>query len=359
MRNFIIGGIQQVGIGVNDLKEAWNWYIKFFGIDCPIFQEKAEAKLMLPFTGGEVRARHAVLAYNLQSGGGFEIWQHTSRTPQFPTFRPEAGNLGIFVCKIKTKSIGKTFRFFMEHGVSLIGEINWDPEGKETFFLEDPFGNIFQIVEAYDWFMEEKKPTGGVYGTIIGVTNIEKAREVYSEILGYDRVVYDVSGSFGDFAALPGGKKILRRVLLRRSLPVKGPFSRLMGVSEIELISSGNRDERKIYENRQWGDPGFIHLCYDINGMENLKNFCTMKGFPFEVDSRKDNNGGSFDMGEAAGHFAYIQDPDGNLIEFVETHKIPVIKKIGWYLNLRKRNPENHLPDWMLKVLKFSRVRKA
>ena len=45
-------------------------------------------------------------------------------------------------------------------------------------------------------------------------------------------------------------------------------------------------------------------------------------------------------MGEAAGHFAYIEDPDGTLIEFVETLKIPIIKKLGWYINLEKRAPE-------------------
>jgi hypothetical protein len=61
-------------------------------------------------------------------------------------------------------------------------------------------------------------------------------------------------------------------------------------------------------------------------------------------------------MGEAAGHFSYIEDPDGTLIEFVETHKVPVLKKIGWYIDLRKRKPLP-LPSWILKTLRFSRVR--
>ena len=47
-------------------------------------------------------------------------------------------------------------------------------------------------------------------------------------------------------------------------------------------------------------------------------------------------------MGEAAGHFTYIEDPDGALIEFVETHKVPVLKKLGWYIHLKDRDPENH-----------------
>jgi hypothetical protein len=62
-------------------------------------------------------------------------------------------------------------------------------------------------------------------------------------------------------------------------------------------------------------------------------------------------------MGKAAGHFSYIEDPDGTLIEFVETHKLPLLKKLGWYLDLRKRRPEKALPTWMLKTLGFSRVK--
>jgi len=55
--------------------------------------------------------------------------------------------------------------------------------------------------------------------------------------------------------------------------------------------------------------------------MDHLKKECEEAGFHFTVDSAE-----SFDMGEAAGHFSYIEDPDGTLIEFVETHKIPIIK---------------------------------
>ena len=87
------------------------------------------------------------------------------------------------------------------------------------------------------------------------------------------------------------------------------------------------------------------------------ETYCESKGFPFTVDTKKSQEGNSFDMGEAAGHFSYIQDPDGTLIEFVETHKVPILKKFGWYLDLRKRDPNKSLPDWIVKTLRFSRVK--
>ena len=356
MKGYVISGIQQMGIGVINVEEAWKWYIKQFGMDCRVFDDEAEAKLMLPYTGGEPRSRHAVLALNLQSGGGFEIWQYAGREPVKIKEEIMIGDLGIIAFKMKVKNIQETLNLYQNQEISVPVTTYDDPSGKKTFFMKDPYGNIFQLVEATDWFMNENKATGGAYGALIGVSDIEKSRVIYSDILGYDEVVYDSTGVFIDLSYLPGGEKKFRRVLLKRSKPFKGPFSKVLGDSVIELVSSTDKPGKKIYENRFWGDPGFIHLCYDMRGMDELRNFCNEKGFPFTVDSKKSHEGNSFDMGEAAGHFSYIADPDGTLIEFVETHKMPILKKLGLYFDLRKRDPEKPLPDWMVKALRFSRV---
>jgi hypothetical protein len=132
-----------------------------------------------------------------------------------------------------------------------------------------------------------------------------------------------------------------------------GAFAKLLGPTEIELVQALERtDCRKIFENRFWGDWGFIHLCFDVQGIEQLRKECEAKGFPFTVDSSD-----TFDMGEAGGRFSYIEDPDGTLIEFVETHKVPVVKKIGWYINLKNRKPGKFLPTWMLKAMSLNRVK--
>jgi catechol 2,3-dioxygenase-like lactoylglutathione lyase family enzyme len=357
MEGYVISGIQQIGIGVTNVTEAWKWYINIFGMDCRVFEDVAEAKLMLPYTGGKPRSRHAVLALNLQSGGGFEIWQYKGREPEKIKEEIIIGDLGIIACKIKVKNIQETLTAFQNAGVTVPASASADPNGKMAFFMKDPYGNIFHLVEAGDWFSDEKKNTGGSFGAVIGVSDIEKSRVVYSDILGYDSVIYDVTGRFDDLSTLPGGNIECRRVLLGRSKPFAGPFSKVLGNSVIELISATGNKGKRIYENRFWGDPGFIHLCYDMRGMDELKEFCRKKGFPFTVDSKASHDGNSFDMGEAAGHFSYIEDPDGTLIEFVETHKVPVLKKFGLYLSLKKRDPNKSLPDWMVKTLRFSRVK--
>jgi catechol 2,3-dioxygenase-like lactoylglutathione lyase family enzyme len=322
-------------------------------MDICIFDDAAVAALMLPYTGGEARQRHAVLAMNMQSGGGFEVWQYTGRIPASPDFEILLGDLGILITKIKSYNIKAIYELFKSKKLYLLTEVSLSPAGKEHFYLKDPYNNIFEIISDDYIFKNENKLTGGVFGCSIGVSDIEKAKIVYSDILGYDEVVYDVESRFDDTTGIAGGENTFRRVLLKHKEFRQGAFSKFLGPTQIELFQVKNRTPRKIFENRFWGDKGFIHICFDIRGMKELKEECTAKGFPFVADSDS-----SFDMGEAAGHFSYIEDPDGTLIEFVETHKLPIMKKLGWYFNLNNRSQTKPLPDWMLKLLSLNRVKE-
>jgi catechol 2,3-dioxygenase-like lactoylglutathione lyase family enzyme len=171
-------------------------------------------------------------------------------------------------------------------------------------------------------------------------------------------VAYDLVDTFEDFKGIPGGKGRFRRILLKHSEVRKGPFSDIFGPSEIELVQALDRTPEKIFRDRIWGDLGFIHICFDILNMKALKDECTAKGFPFTVDSDIHPSGKPFDMGEAAGHFAYVEDPDGTLIEFVETHKIPITKRFGWYINLwRRRDVTKPLPKKMLGLIRYMKAK--
>ncbi len=352
MKKPFISGIQQVGIGVSDVHEAWDWYRKHLQVDVPIFEEKAEAKLMLPYTGGKPRSRHAILALNLNGGGGFEIWQYVGRDPQAAAFKIKPGDLGINTIKIKSFDVNKVFETLKTSGVKLLSGITKDPAGQDHFYFQDPYGNDFEVVKSNQWFNKTRQPNGGVCGITIGVSDMNVSMDFYKNVLGYDTVVFDSKGKQEDMEDYDPDHQNFRRILLKQSEPVMGPFSGLLGDPVIELIQTLDRKPRKIFENRYWGDLGFIHLCFDIIGMDEMRKKCQANGFPFTVDSSD-----QFDMGEAAGHFSYIEDPDGTLIEFVETHKIPVLKKIGWYLNLLKRNRTKQLPKYMLRALSLNRVK--
>ncbi len=349
-----INGIQQLGIGVEDVQEAWKWYREHFSMDIRMFEEKAVAELMLTHTDGKPRARYAVLALNMQGGGGFEIWQHTGKKPAQIDFEIQLGDLGINIGKIKSNNVLEAYTRYKESGLNLLGVVCKDPSENEHFYMKDIYGNMWEAINNSTVFRKEKSVNGGVLGTVIGVKNMEDSLKVYQDILQYDEIVYDKTGIFEDFKGIPGCDKEFRRILLKHSDVKQGAFSPFFGESEIELVQVLNREPKDIYEGRIWGDPGFIHLCFDINGMDSFREKAKGLGHPFTVDSARAMD--TFDMGDAAGNFAYIQAPEGTLIEFVETHKIPLVKKLGWFIDFRKRG--NHpLPNWMLKMFRFKRVK--
>lgn len=346
----LISGIQQVGIGVQNVPEAWKWYRQILGFDVPVFDEKAEAPLMTPYTGGAVQQRHAVLAINMAGGGGLEIWSFTSRVSQPAAFKAELGDLGINAIRFKTRDVRKAHEWVQSHTNNSAGPLVRLPDG-EGFWGNDPYGNTFQITGDQSWFQKTDKAVGGVSGVVIGVSDIDKSLVFYKSLLQPLEVVYDKTGSFQDLPASVS-KQRFRRMLLRKSFTPDGAFSRLLGDINIELVQALDREPKKIFENRFWGDCGFIHLCFDALNMDALKTKLQAEGYPFTIDSER-----SFGMESAAGRFAYLEDPDGTLIELVETHKLPILKKIGWFLDIQKRKDQKPLPDWMLKLMSLSRVK--
>ena len=350
----VICGIQQIGIGVADVEIAFKWYIKAFGCDIKIVDDDHDAERMLPYTGGKPQPKRAILAINLRGGGGFEIWQPKGRELRYLTENPRLGDIGLFACKIKSSNIERSYNHLKQlKGATLTGTIENNPTGKKHFFLYDPYDNLFEVEEDdYVFSSKTDKPTGGVNGVIIGVTDIEKSAGFYNILLGYDTIEYDETGIFDDLQSIRGGDKPLRRMMMKQSAPIQGPLCEIMGTSHIELIQSPDIQPVKLYENRWWGDPGFIHLCFDIRKMAALKKTAEAIGHPFVCDSGTD-----FQMGDADGHFTYIEDPDGTLIEFVETFKIPILKKLGIYLHLKNKDDRKPLPRYITKSLRFLKVK--
>ncbi|HEV7351345.1 VOC family protein [Telluribacter sp.] len=345
-----ITGIQQVGLGVTDVAQAWQWYRRVLGFDVPVFDDYSEARLMTQYTGEQVHSRRALMALNMAGGGGLEIWQFTSRAPQSCTFQPQPGDLGIYAIRFKApdaKSAHEWVRQQPQAQVSAFGSL---PEG-EGFWGKDPFGNIFQVAEDSSWFHKNGQPTGGVAGVVIGVSDIEPSVQFYKALLEPCELVYDQTGTFDDMPASVADQRF-RRVLLRKGVSKQGAFSQLLGNVQVELIQALDRQPQRLFTNRYWGDCGYIHVCFDTLNMDSLKKMLTGKGYPFTVDSEN-----SFGMETAAGRFAYVEDPDGTLIELVETHKLPILKKVGWYLDLQKRKHQKPLPNWMLRMMSLSRVR--
>jgi len=352
MRDKFIYGVQQIGIGVDDADKALKWYVTRLGSDVILFDDDNVATYMAPYMGGEPHKKRAILAMNMQGGGGFEIWQYLDREPSRPAQKLNLGDLGINFAKVKSKDITRSFDRLQKQKVAFLSGIETEPDGKKCFYINDPFDNIIQIKENASWYSNNKTDTGGISGCSIGVTNIDNSLKLYSDILGYDRVVYDCTDNFPELKKLPNGKGKFRRILLAHINNRTGGFSRLYGESQIELIQSIDTEPKKVFQDRYWGDIGFIHLCFDTRNFPEIIKECEAKGFPFRVLSDE-----SFNMGESNGRFGYLEDPDGTLIELVEVFKIPLIKKLKWNINLKNRDPNKPLPDWLIKAMSIKRIK--
>ena len=157
MKEKVICGIQQVGIGVNDFVEAWKWYYDNFGFEIKIVDDEGVAERMLPYTGGKPQPRRSGIAVNIRGGGGFEIWQPKGRELNYLKEPVKLGDLGILIAKVKTPDIETAYNTFINKGLDVISEILTSPTDQKEFFMKDPYGNLFQLEQDDYVFIDEKK----------------------------------------------------------------------------------------------------------------------------------------------------------------------------------------------------------
>lgn len=349
-----INGVQHLGVGVKDHAASWKWFRKYFRMDVPFFDAVAEAPLMDVYTHGKTINKRAAMVMNLKGGCAMEVVSPVSFTARPADFEVNLGDIGIFVGGIKSSDVAASRALFVKDGIP-VSEITKTPNGVETFFVKDDNGLNFQVQKGDEWYTNMDFPTAGVGGCTMGVQDMERSLNFYKNLMGFDIVVYDKIGVFEDYASfLSNGRGTFRRVKLVQTRPIYGGFAKLGGEQYIELVQAvDDYQPRKIWKGRIWGDVGFVHLGMDIRGMNAVGEKLSAHGHPFTCDTKD-----VLSMGDSTKvHCTYINDPDGILIEMIEVFKIPLIEKLGFYLDVAKRDPKKPLPGWLLKMMRFMRVK--
>lgn len=325
----LLYGIQQIGIGVTDVEAGAHWYARHLGATIQVFDDSKPATHMAPYMGGSPQAKRAILLLHPNGGGGFEIWQFTDRQPKTDSALVVPGDIGINSFSMRMADLKRAFQLLARYAVT--------PYKKNGFFIRDPYDNLIELVPG--------QRSSGVFACTIGVASIDQSLPFY-QTLGFD-----IQQKANELHHPVGGKRC-RQVTLRSSSQSVGRFGCFFGPSEITLLQNLEGTARKPYENRFWGDPGYIHLCLDVYNLPAWIHAQQQAGFPFTIQSNPD-----FRMGDAGGHWGYLEDPDGTLLELVETHHLPIIKKLGWHLDLTRKPPEQPISPWVIRALRLKKVK--
>ena len=349
-----INGFQHLGVGVKDHAKSWLWFRKYFRMDVPFFDAVAEAPLMNIYTHGKTINKRAAMVMNLKGGCAMELVSPVSFEARSADFEVSLGDIGIFVGGFKSENVAASRELFVKDGIE-VSAITQTPDGVDTFFVKDDNGLIYQIQKGQDWYTSSSFPTGGVGGCTVGVSDMERSLNFYKNLMGFDVVVYDITDTFADYASfLPNGNGKFRRVKLIQKTPILGGFAKLGGEQYVELVQCvDDYTPKKIWKDRIWGDVGFVHIGMDVRGMKAIGEKLSAAGHPFTCDTKD-----VLSMGDSTKvHCTYINDPDGILIEMIEVFKIPLIEKLGFYLDVAKRDPSKPLPAWLLKMMRFMRIK--
>ncbi len=348
---WVHGDLQQIGIGVHNVDVMRDFYASVLGFDTLLFCTEGSIDIMSAYTGGRSWNRKAMLLANFNGGATLQLWQHTEHLHVPAENEVGLDNRGILCTCVRCCDIVNVRNRLFDSGYE-ITRISADSLGRNRCYVKDPENNWIGLVETSEgWLKKKAHSIGGVCSIIIGVSDIKKSMHFYSTVCGYDTVLSEEVGTFTEFEAFRGQQKV-RRVLLKRSKKLQGAFAHLLQSSTIELIQACEKPQEHVYTNyeeRLWGDPGFMHACFDVKNMRALCNHRKIHKDPFIIDS-------DFSTEEVSGHFTYAEDPDRTLVKFVEIYTWSLMKKYGLVLNLKKHKNAKPLPKFFMRLLALKKI---
>lgn len=317
----MINALQHVGQGVRDVDTTYEFYKRNFGYkvklnDITVASKELEAVL------GSVETMRMMMAANVKGGGIIELIEHKSKPI---TSLPEVdlyGHCGILEIGYEVLNIEKVVSDFQSRGIAMLTPIQEIDLGGgrrwRTAFLKDPDGLPLQLTE--DLKPGASAPTkAAVHGSShvsIGVTDLERSISFYQSVLEFDRLVCKFEGIIPETD--PSGTDFQTRnmAILERSADATGPLAGLLSRGAVKLIEVP-AEARHLYEGRLWGDVGCMEFCLDVSDL--LATVAIMK--EKDVDIYLPPMEMSMGTG-CKGFLAYIRDPDGTTVEFVEVQSI-------------------------------------
>lgn len=316
----MINALQHIGLGVANAAEVYSFYRKLLGFNLKIVDTENYFEQMAPLLGKSEKMR-IIMALNSRGGGASEFVEYISTVPKQGPEKINWGDIGFLSSGYQVSHLPKIVQRLEKKGARFVirsypFEID-DGKRCRSAFCYDPEENLVELVEI-DLDKSGKPWISGLAQVTIGVTDIEQSQAFYGDILGYDHVLLDNRGTSRELAPLYGDGVAFRQVLLSRSQGSTSVFA-MLGGGRLRLVQTLNHQGRRIYQDRRWGDIGQMECCFDVSDIHETTEYLQSKHVEIVLPPTFMNMGSG-----SSGFFAYIRDPDGNLVEMVE------VKKIAW-----------------------------
>ncbi|MEW6440035.1 MAG: VOC family protein [bacterium] len=316
----MINAMQHIGQGVRDVDTTYAFYKRFFGFKVKLNDLTVASKEMAAVIGS-VETMRMMMAANAKGGGIIELIEHKSK-PITPL--PELyGNYGVLEVGYRVRSIDRVVADFQAKGLRFLTPVCElalnDGRRWRYAYLKDPDGLPLQLTEE----LGPGSPAAArpeVHGAVhvgIGVSDIDRSKEFYRSALGFDRVLHESDGFIPEMDPLTGGPVRMKMAILERSAPPVGPLAGLLVRGTLKLFQVQGGKGKHIYDGRVWGEPGCMEFCFDVSDLLTTVETMKKKGIKIYLQPVEISMGSG-----SKGFAAYIQDPDGTTVEFVEVMSI-------------------------------------
>jgi catechol 2,3-dioxygenase-like lactoylglutathione lyase family enzyme len=302
-------------MGVHDTDRTYEFYRKLMGFRIKLSDQTSYLEEMTPIVGALVEMR-ALMAMNVGGGAAIELIEHTSTRPMEPPGPVQWGDIGYLELGLKAFKLDQLYLDLKSKGVEFITPVRsmeLSTGGRERYiYLRDPDGLLLQLVEVAGG----KRPAvGGVHHVAIGVGDMEKARAFYRDVLGFGEILHEFDGRIPELDEVTGGREMELAVLGHRAEGVSA--MPLLERAIVKLVHTPGYKGKTIYEGRRWGDIGLMEMAFDVSDLAGTVNGLIARGAElYHPPTRVDMGSGTI------GSFAYIKDPEGNVVEMVEVEKV-------------------------------------
>ena len=300
---------------MHDTDRAYRFYRDLMGFRVKLSDKTSYMEEMAPIIGAVVEMR-ALMAMNVRGGAAIELIEHTSTRPQDPSRPVEWGDIGYLELGLKAFRLDDLYLDLKNKGADFLTPVRvmeWGDGRTEKYaYLRDPDGLFVQLVEEEGG----KRPeVGGVRHVAIGVRDLEKSLSFYREVLGFEETPCRFRGSLPEMEPVTGGKETEMVVLRHR--PEGESALPLLESAVVKLVHTPRYKGEFIYEGRRWGDIGLMEMAFDVRDLPGTVNQVLARGAElYHPPTRVDMGSGTI------GSFAYLKDPDGNVVELVEVEKV-------------------------------------